>query len=93
MLNKSRMIELYRDAFNVPKGDAEQTLDWFFDTIRDELVGGGEANFRGFGSIKTKRRPARLGTNPRTGQAIRVEARTAVIFKPGRELLAQVQGP
>jgi hypothetical protein len=44
-------------------------------------VGGGRVELRGFGAFTVKRRNARIGHNPRTG-----EAKTAPYLRPGREL-------
>jgi integration host factor subunit beta len=47
---------------------------------------GGRVELRGFGAFGVKRRDARIGRNPRTGEAVPVHAKTAPFFKAGREL-------
>lgn len=92
MLTKNRLIELYRDEFAVPRGDAEKTLNWIFDTIQTELVKGEDIFIRGFGTFSTHRKPARNGRDPRNGEAIAIPARTVARFKAGRGLAATVNG-
>lgn len=41
---------------------------------------------RGFGAFSVKRRPPRIGRNPRSGEPVRIEAKAAPFFKAGKEL-------
>jgi integration host factor subunit beta len=41
---------------------------------------------RGFGAFSVRRREARAGRNPRTGDTVQVEAKQAPFFKAGKEL-------
>ena len=92
MLNRPRLIEMYRDAFDASKNTAEATVDWLFDQMATELAKGGDVEFRNFGTLKVKRSPAKDGHNPRTGEKIKIAAKNVVRFKAGRELLRRVNG-
>jgi integration host factor subunit beta len=41
---------------------------------------------RGFGAFSTRQRDARVGRNPRTGEAVDVDAKRVPYFKPGKEM-------
>jgi integration host factor subunit beta len=41
---------------------------------------------RGFGAFSTRKRDARTGRNPRTGEAVDVDAKRVPYFKPGKEM-------
>ena len=41
---------------------------------------------RGFGAFSTRQRDARVGRNPRTGDAVDVDAKRVPYFKPGKEM-------
>jgi integration host factor subunit beta len=41
---------------------------------------------RGFGAFSTRQRDARTGRNPRTGEAVDVDAKRVPYFKPGKEM-------
>jgi len=47
---------------------------------------GDRIEIRGFGSFKVHERAARLGRNPRTGEAVQVAAKKVVQFKPSKEI-------
>jgi len=92
MLNRPRLVEMYRDDFNATKNDAEITVDWLFAQMAHELAKGGAVEFRNFGSLRTKRRAPMLGHNPRTGEPVKIVAKNVVRFKAGLELARRVNG-
>jgi integration host factor subunit beta len=66
--------------------DIENIIAVFFDSILDRLERGGRVELRGFGAFSTRKREARTGRNPRTGQQVSVDAKHVVYFKPGKEV-------
>lgn len=92
MLNRPRLIEAFRDEFNATKDAAQRAVDWLFEQMADELARGGEVNVRDFGTLKTKRSPAKDGHNPRTGEKIKIAAKNVVRFRAGTELTRRVNG-
>ena len=55
-------------------------------TITDQLAQGGRVELRGFGAFSSRQRDARVGRNPRTGEAVDVDAKRVPYFKPGKEM-------
>lgn len=66
--------------------EVEAIVDAFFETIIDQLARGGRVELRGFGSFSTRSRETREGRNPRTGQTVRVPAKSVPYFKAGKEM-------
>jgi integration host factor subunit beta len=66
--------------------DVELIVTTIFDQITDALAHGGRVELRGFGAFGVKRRNARIGRNPRTGEEVSVDAKTRLFFKAGKEL-------
>jgi integration host factor subunit beta len=58
----------------------------FFDSMTEQLAQGGRVELRGFGAFSTRKRDARVGRNPRTGEAVDVDAKRVPYFKPGKEM-------
>jgi DNA-binding protein HU-beta len=71
---------------------ARDEVRWFFDTIAQSLEKGDEVRIHGFGNFKTAQRAARLGRNPRTGEAVKVPARRVVRFSASTSLSSAVKG-
>lgn len=91
-LTKTDFIQAARDKFGMTHGTADEVVSWMFDHIGETLKSGGQVTVQGFGAFKPVHRPGRNGRNPATGEAIYIEPKTAVSFKPGKALLAQVNG-
>ena len=49
-------------------------------------LGGDRVELRGFGAFSTKERAARVGRNPRTGEAVQVDKKYVPYFKCGKDL-------
>ncbi|MFN3231412.1 MAG: integration host factor subunit beta [Alphaproteobacteria bacterium] len=64
----------------------ERIVSTIFDEIGDALARGDRVELRGFGAFSVKQRPARVGRNPRTGDAVHVPAKAVPFFKTGKEL-------
>ncbi|MHB8718820.1 MAG: HU family DNA-binding protein [Candidatus Dormibacteria bacterium] len=71
---------------------ARDEVRWFFDTIANALEKGDEVRIHGFGSFRTAQRAARMGRNPRTGEAVKVAARRVVRFAPSTTLSSALKG-
>jgi integration host factor subunit beta len=66
--------------------DVERIVGTIFDEITNALSAGRRVELRGFGAFSTRAREARTGRNPRTGTAVKVDAKRVPYFKPGKEL-------
>ena len=66
--------------------DVEKIVATIFDEITDSLAEGNRVELRGFGAFSTKLREPRTGRNPRTGEAVEVEAKRVPVFKVGKQL-------
>jgi integration host factor subunit beta len=74
--------------------DVELIVATIFDEITAALARGARVELRGFGAFTVKRRDARTGRNPRTGEAVPVNEKFVPFFKAGKELRERVnRGP
>jgi integration host factor subunit beta len=70
--------------------DVEIIVGTIFEEISAALARGERVELRGFGAFTVKRRDARTGRNPRTGEAVPVEEKAVPFFKAGKELRERV---
>lgn len=70
--------------------DVELIVSTIFDEITAALARGARVELRGFGAFTVKRRDARTGRNPRTGEAVPVNEKLVPFFKAGKELRERV---
>ena len=66
--------------------DVERIVNAILDEITAALTRGDRVELRGFGAFSIKRREARLGRNPRTGEHVDVDQKAVPFFKTGKEM-------
>jgi len=89
-MNKGDLIDVVAGAADITKSQASDAVNAVFDNIEKAMKKGDKAAFVGFGTFSTSRRAARDGRNPRTGETIRIKAKTLVKFKAGKALTDSV---
>jgi len=72
--------------------DVERIVTTIFDEIANALSRGDRVELRGFGAFSVKRRDARVGRNPRTGDAVQVGEKYIPFFKTGKQLRDRLNG-
>ncbi len=90
-MTRSQLVQsLMRDNPHLYHRDVERLVATVFDEIAFALARGDRVELRGFGAFSVKRRNARVGRNPRTGEAVRVPEKGVPFFKPGKRLRERV---
>ena len=72
--------------------DVERIVNTIFEEIIDAMARGDRVELRGFGAFSVKKRDARTGRNPRTGEAVDVEEKYVPFFKTGKLLGDRLNG-
>lgn len=72
--------------------DVERIVSTIFDEITASLARGDRVELRGFGAFSVKKRDARVGRNPRTGESVSVDAKAVPFFKTGKQLRERLNG-
>ena len=86
-MTKSELIAFLAEANpHLYQRDVERIVTTIFDEIASALARGDRVELRGFGAFSVKQRDARVGRNPRTGDAVSVAAKRVPYFKTGKQL-------
>ncbi len=86
-MTKSELIMRLSEANpHLYQRDVERIVSTIFDEIAGALARGDRVELRGFGAFSVKRRDARVGRNPRTGDAVEVQEKFVPFFKTGKQL-------
>lgn len=86
MIKSELISKLVADNPHLYQRDVERIVGTVFDEITAALARGDRVELRGFGAFSVKRRPARMGRNPRTGETVQVEEKYVPYFKTGKDL-------
>ncbi len=90
---RSELIEkIAEENPHLYQRDVERIVNTIFDSIIEAMAQGDRVELRGFGAFSVKRRDARLGRNPRTGEAVQVEEKHVPFFKTGKLLRDRLNG-
>ena len=92
MTKRELIEEVVRHQSHLRPRDVEALVGAVFTTLSEALARGERIEIRGFGSFIVKRRNAREGLNPKTGEAVAVAAKRVPFFKAGKELKLRVDG-
>ena len=91
-LTKAQLADLLFEQIGLNKRESKDMIDAFFDLIAQSLVNGTDVKISSFGNFQIRIKAPRPGRNPRTGEAIPIEARRAVTFHASHKLKEQIQG-
>ena len=90
-LTKSDLIELLaRNQNHLALKDVELAVKGLLEKMSQELASGERIEIRGFGSFSLHFRDARIGRNPKSGDAVALHGKHVPHFKPGKELRERV---
>lgn len=85
-MTKSELIAMYAKTRGRKKREAEEDVNYIFDTIRDALADGEKVVLTGFGTFDVRERSEKRCLNPRTHEPIQLPSGKAPAFKAGRGL-------
>ena len=91
-LTKAQLADLLFDQIGLNKRESKDMVDAFFDLISERLAQGQDVKLSGFGNFQIRIKAPRPGRNPRTGEAIPIQARRVVTFHASSKLKEQIQG-
>ena len=88
-MNKQELVDaILKDKHNdiETKAAAERSIKTVLDNITTGIKKDGTVQLIGFGTFQIKKRSARKGRNPATGEEIKIKASKSVGFKPSSAL-------
>ncbi|HHY13396.1 MAG TPA: HU family DNA-binding protein [Thermoanaerobacterales bacterium] len=85
-MNKAELITSIAERSGLTKKDSEKALNAFIESVEDALAQGEKVQLVGFGTFESRRRKARKGRNPQTGEEIDIPAANMPAFRAGKSL-------
>ncbi len=78
------------EAHEIPKKQSIALLEDLVAQISKHLKKGARIRIGGLGVLQVRKRPARMGRNPATGEAIKIKASKKIAFRAAKELKESV---
>lgn len=91
-LTKAELIDSIYEKVGFSKKEAADLVELLFESMKEELCGGGTIKISGFGKFRVREKKARMGRNPQTGDAMTISARRVLTFTPSRILRDGING-
>jgi DNA-binding protein HU-beta len=85
-MNKADFVAQVADASELSKADSARAVDAFIEVVKKALKKGDDVTLVGFGTFSVRKRAARQGRNPQTGDVIKIKASKNPAFKAGKAL-------
>lgn len=85
-MTKAELVDFIAEKADLTKADAGRALEAMMEGVTSGLKETGKVTLVGFGTFTAKKREARTGRNPQTGEAVKIAARTVPGFKAGNKL-------
>lgn len=88
---KADIVEqIHKTHPGMRKPQARKIVETAIDLMKASLESGEDVRLSGFGKFCVNDKASRRGRNPQTGEALQLDARTVVTFKPSGKLKARV---
>ena len=89
-MTKADIFEKVQAGIGMTKKESAEMVETVFSIMKSTLESGESLKISGFGSFLVKQKADRRGRNPQTGEAITIEARRILTFKPSSILKDQI---
>src|SRR5262245_25052950 len=85
-----QLAETLSEAHELPRKQVQSMLEEMVGAITKHLKRGARIRIGGLGILQVRKRPARMGRNPATGEPIKIKASKKVAFRAAKELKESV---
>ena len=91
-MNRAELVDAVAEKAGITKADANKTVGALIDVVEETVAKGDKVTLVGFGTFEARKREARTGRNPQTGEAIQIAAKTVPAFVTGKVFKDKVNG-
>jgi len=91
-VTKRELVIRVANQLGMTQSEVAKIIEGALDMISHSLAEGHRWELRDFGVLEVKKRAARIGRNPRTGDQVPVPERKVVTYRPGKRMKEIVIG-
>lgn len=86
VLTLRNIADSLSEAYELPKRQANEMLTQMVELIAKSLKKGEKIRLSGLGILQVRKRAARMGRNPQTGEPVKIKASKKIAFRPAKDL-------
>ncbi|MCG8476573.1 MAG: integration host factor subunit beta [Cytophagales bacterium] len=90
-MTKAEVITQIADKTGIDKADVQETVEAFFNVVKDSMADGHNIYVRGFGSFINKKRARKVARNISKNTAIVIDEHYVPAFKPSKVFVEKIK--
>lgn len=90
-MTKAEVVKKISKKTGLPRNQSFETMEFFLDSVKSALKRREKVCLVGFGTFYIKKKKARNGRNPRTGERIKIPSKHVAAFRPGKAFREMVK--
>jgi integration host factor subunit alpha len=90
-MTKADLVDIIFGKVGLSKIESQNIIEMIFETIRQTLVEGESVKVSGFGTFNVKKKNARRGRNPKTGEELQITPRRVVTFRASNHFKEHIE--
>lgn len=90
-MTKADLADTIFEKVGLSKKEAQDIIEILFNTMKQTFAEGESIKISGFGTFNVRRKMARRGRNPRTGEDLEITPRKVITFKPSNHLKVAIE--
>lgn len=89
-MTKADLVEKIFEKIGLSKKEAQDIIEILFDTMKQAFIEGESIKISGFGTFNVRKKMARRGRNPKTGEDLEISPRRVIAFRASNQLKASM---
>ncbi|MGB9716750.1 MAG: integration host factor subunit alpha [Thermodesulfovibrionales bacterium] len=90
-MTKADLVDAIFEKIGLSKKEAQELIEILFDTIKQAFLEGESVKISSFGTFNVRKKTARKGRNPKTGEDLEITARKTVTFRASNQLKSAIE--
>ncbi|MGC2063637.1 MAG: integration host factor subunit alpha [Thermodesulfovibrionales bacterium] len=90
-MTKADIVDTIFEKVGLSKKEAQDIVEYLFDTMKQTFVEGESIKISGFGTFNVRKKLARRGRNPKTGQDLEITPRRVITFRVSNQLKKELE--
>ena len=85
-VTRAHLSEAVYQEVGLSRNESAQLVETILEEIASTLEGGENVKLSSFGTFAVRQKGGRMGRNPKTGEAVPIEPRRVLVFRPSNVL-------
>jgi integration host factor subunit alpha len=90
-MTKADLVEAIFEKIGLSKKEAQELIEILFDTMKQAFVEGESVKISSFGTFNVRKKMARRGRNPKTGEDLEITPRKTITFRASNQLKSAIE--